>query len=222
MSTLIESERSDDIPLIIHWLLAMKIQDIVDGSSPEPHQNWQGLSYGQIVVVFLCYVVTQQDHRMCAVEAWVMTHQQTLMASSGWTITPSDVSDDRIAQVLSVLGHNPIACEQIEAQLGQQLIRGYDLPTKVGRVDTTSFSVYHQPSQASEANSSLLQYGHSKDHRPDLRQYRYLLGTIDPAGMPLVTGTLAGNGSDDSVYVSSWERLKRRLLKRKSLDYTND
>ncbi|MDF5717364.1 MAG: hypothetical protein PUP93_26760 [Rhizonema sp. NSF051] len=35
-------------------------------------------------------------------------------------------------------------------------------------------------------------YGYSKDFRPDLLQYRQLLATLDPMGMPLVSVTLEG------------------------------
>jgi transposase len=47
----------------------------------------------------------------------------------------------------------------------------------------------------------------NKDRRPDLRQYRQLLGTLDPAGIPLVSSTLAGNGADDPLYVPTWHKL---------------
>ncbi len=66
--------------------------------------------------------------------------------------------------------------------------------------------VYHQIEEENESKS-LLRFGHSKNRRPDLRQYRQLLGTIDPAGVPLVSETLAGNGADDPVYLPTWQRL---------------
>ena len=66
--------------------------------------------------------------------------------------------------------------------------------------------VYHQIESEDEAQS-LLRFGHSKNHRPDLRQYRQLLGTIDPVGVPLVSETLAGNGADDPIYLPTWNRL---------------
>jgi transposase len=72
------------------------------------------------------------------------------------------------------------------------MIRAYELPTEVGRFDTTSFSAHHELIE-SEADS-LLRYGHSKDKRPDLLQYRQSLGILDPAGIPLVSETLDGNG----------------------------
>jgi transposase len=53
----------------------------------------------------------------------------------------------------------------------------------------------------------VLQYGYSKDHRPDLLQYRHSLGTLDPAGIPLVSATLPGNGADDPMYYPFWQGL---------------
>ncbi len=94
---------------------------------------------------------------------------------------------------MSVLGCDQHeAIQAIETYLGQHLIRAYELPTDQARSDTTSFSVYHQsqeektdPSQISA--QPLLHKGHSKDRRPDLLQYRQMLATLDPLGMPFST-----------------------------------
>ena len=51
--------------------------------------------------------------------------------------------------------------------------------------------------------------GTSIDKRPDLLQYRHLLGTLDPAGVPLVSATLAGNGADDPLYWPTWQRMAK-------------
>ena len=76
---------------------------------------------------------------------------------------------------------------------------------KLHSSDTSSFSVNHQQQEGEE--ESLLRYGHSKDKRPDLLQYRQLLATLDPAGIPLVSATLAGNGADDPLYWPTWQRM---------------
>ncbi len=200
------SERSDDIPLIIYWLLQLKLPEVLDEALPSPHGNRQGLSYGQLSLVLLSYIMTQADHRLCAVEDWVKQHYQTLSRATGWSIGLKDASDDRLASLLEVIGEEVESREQIEEQLGQRMIQGYELPTEVARCDTSSFSVYHQI-ESEDKTQSRLRFGHSKDHRPDLRQYRQLLGTIDPAGVPLVSETLAGNGADDPVYLPTWQRL---------------
>jgi len=48
----------------------MRIEQLIDQELPEPHGNRQGLSYGQLAVLLLSYIVTQADHRLCAVEHW--------------------------------------------------------------------------------------------------------------------------------------------------------
>ena len=80
------------------------------------------------------------------------------------------------------------------------------MPTDKARSDTTSFSVYHQPRKETE-ESNLLNFGYSKDHRPDLVQYRQMLATLDPMGMPLLGATLSGNGTDESHYLPTWQKL---------------
>lgn len=206
MSPQIKSERSDDIPLIIHWVSQMKIKEWVDEVLPSEHGNRQGLSYGQLTVLMLSYIMSQADHRLCAIESWVKEHHQTLERCTGWEIGLTDASDDRLAALLEVFGKHPEQCDQLEIRLSQHLIQAYALPTEVARADTTSFSVHHHQ-QAEADPDSLLQYGRSKDHRPDLLQYRQMLATLDPLGMPLVSQTLAGNGADDPLYVGIWERL---------------
>lgn len=200
------SERSDDIPLIIYRLLELDLPTVLDEALPSPHGNRQGLSYGQLSVVFLSYIMSQADHRLCAVEDWVNDHRHTLEWATGWSIGAKDASDDRLGALVEVIGSEVDPREQIERQLGQTMIQAYELPTEVARCDTSSFSVYHQIDEEAEA-TSLLRFGHSKDHRADLRQYRQLLGTVDPAGIPLVSETLAGNGADDPVYVPTWHRM---------------
>lgn len=65
----------------------------------------------------------------------------------------------------------------------------------------------HQQGDSPEEN--LLRYGYSKDKRPDLLQYRQLLATLDPMGMPLVSATLEGNGADDPLYLPTWQQMAK-------------
>ncbi|MEH2460771.1 MAG: hypothetical protein V7K34_26365 [Nostoc sp.] len=150
-------------------------------------------------------MIAQADHRLCALVAWVKAHRQILELSTGWLIGEKDTSDDRLARVVEELGKQEDVIGRIEVKLGQHLIRAYELPTEVARADTSSFSVNHQ--QQKSEQESLLRYGHSKDKRPDLLQYRQLLGTLDPGGIPLVSATLPGNGADDPLYWPTWQQM---------------
>jgi len=201
----ISSERIDDIPLIVEWLKQIQISKYIDQKLSKAHGNHQGLSYGQLSVLLLTYIITQSDHRLCAVEAWVKAHQQILELSTGWSIGEKDTTDDRLARLVEELGFQSQARQEIEIKLGRQMIRAYELPTKIARTDTTSFSVNHENNR--ESSENLLRYGYSKDKRPDMLQYRQLLATLDPIGMPLVSATLEGNGADDPLYFPTWEKI---------------
>jgi len=201
----IDSERIDDIPVIVEWLKKMEIAKWIDQKLSPPHGNHRGMSYGQLSVLLLTYIITQSDHRLCAVESWVKAHRRILELSTGWSIGEKDTSDHRLARVVEELGKQSQARQEIEVKLGRHLIRAYELPTEVARTDTTSFNVNHQHRSSPEEN--LLRYGYSKDKRPDLLQYRQLLATLDPMGMPLVSTTLEGNGADDPLYFPTWQKM---------------
>ena len=185
----------------------MEIEKLIDQELPSPHGNRQGLSYGQLAVLLLTYMISQSDHRICAVEPWVVCHHRTLEWATGWKIGLKDATDDRLADLLKLLGSDEHqAIETIFTKLGKHLIRAYELPTDQARSDTTSFSVYHQPSEPAEEDS-LLNFGYSKDRRPDLRQYRQMLATLDPLALPLLGATLPGQGTDESHYLPTWRNL---------------
>ena len=204
-SAQITSERIDDLPLLLQWLLNMHIDLIIDAVLKSPHGNRQGLSYGQLTLVFLAYILTECNHFLSPVREWVTKHEHVLTLALGWQIRDTDFTDDRLEDLLDAVGQDEVG-EALEEQLGQHLIRAYALPTDTARIDTTTVSVYHQPEQ-----TNLLDYGHSKDHRPDLRQFKEVLSTLDPLGMPLCSATVAGDCADDPLYLPIWRRMVKIL-----------
>lgn len=197
----IASERIDDLPLLIQWLLNMHIDTIIDAVVKPPHGNRQGLSYGQLAVVYIAYILTTCNHFLSPVRDWVAQHQHVLTLALGWPLQVNDFTDDRLEDLLDAVGEETVGAA-LETQLGQHLIRAYELPTDTARIDTTTASVYHQPQE-----TTLLDYGHSKDHRPDLRQFKEVLSTLDPMGMPLCSATVAGHCADDPLYLPIWRRM---------------
>ena len=105
----------------------------------------------------------------------------------------------------------------MQTQLGQNQIQAFELPTKVARYDTTSFSVHHQIAKPGEEPHDLLRFGYSKDHRPDLLQFKQGLGTLDPAGIPIFTQTLSGETADDGLYIPAWQEMVQTIGHRRFL-----
>jgi transposase len=143
-------------------------------------------------------------HFLSPMQAWASKHRVSLSQAMGKPVREADFTDDRLSVVLSCLGDDVTQPgEQIELELGQHLLRAYELPTETARIDTTTVSVHHQPTE----ENGLMKFGRSKDHRPDLRQFKEVLGTLDPVGMPLATAPVSGEQADDPQYVPAWKRL---------------
>jgi len=205
---IITHEPIDDVPVIIEWLLDMHVDKLIDAILPQPHGNWQGLTYGQVVVIWLTYILSQSDHRMCPVEEWVAQRLTVLCRCTGWSVTAADLTDDRLEILLDELGdESSRPWERLDEELSKHSIHAYRLPTQMGRIDTTTFSVYHGETDAGGQKYSVLTWGKSKDHRPDLRQFVQALGTLDPAGIPLVSAVLRGNQNDSPVYLPLWRQM---------------
>jgi len=164
------------------------------------HGNRQGLSTGWLTTAWLGYMLSQSDHRMSYVEDWAEKQIETLQKLVPEAMRVKDMTDDRLAKVLDELSDDA-QWEKIEQQLGRHLIRVYDLSREAVRVDSTSVPVHH-----SAEEGGLFRYGYSKDRRPDLAQFKVMLSTLDPLGMPLATLVEAGNEADDVLYIPAIER----------------
>ena len=202
------SERIDNLPVVIDWLKRMEVDVIIDRVLGPAHGNWAGLSYGEVALVFVAYVVMCCTHFLSPMQVWASKHLVSLSHALGKPVREADFTDDRLGVILSRLGDAAThPGEQIEQALGRHLVRAYALPTETARIDMTTVSVHHQPAD----DSGLMRFGRSKDHRPDLRQFKAVLGTLDPVGLPLATATVSGEQADDPHYVPVWDRLVATL-----------
>lgn len=197
----IETCRVDDIPLLLAIMAELGIQEEIDREI-EPHGLWQGCSVGTIVVVWLCYMLTEQDHRLEPVQNWVNSRQELFNRLLGIELRETDFTDDRLANVLTMLSVEEKQ-EIIAQRLSRDWITMYELPTEVSRYDSTTIAVYQA---ADESEESIIGYGQSKDHRPDLAQFKVMLSSLD-MGMPLTSRVLNGKRADDGLYVPAYDQV---------------
>jgi hypothetical protein len=137
-------ERIDTIPLIIAILKKMRVAQIID-SIFIPHGNWSGLSYGQLAILFITYVLHSLTHRFSGMESWVNQHKTVIERATGWQVGEKDATDDRLGRLAEILGKDDEAISNCQLRLGQTIINAYQLPTEIARYDTTSFNVHHPP-----------------------------------------------------------------------------
>ena len=201
----VETQRVDDIPLLLGIIAELGIQQEID-QEIRPHGLWQGCSVGTIVVVWLCYILTEQDHRLEPVQGWVNARESLFNRLLGIELRETDFTDDRLANVLTMLGVEE-SQELIAERLSQDWITMYELPTEVSRYDSTTIAVYQA---ADESEESIIGYGQSKDHRPDLAQFKVMLSSLD-MGMPLTSQVLNGKRADDGLYVPAYDQVVKTV-----------
>ncbi len=196
----ITTAQINDLPLILGIVEDRGIRGMIDARI-QPHGGWQGISVGTRVSIWLCDILRERDHRLVSVRDWAAARPQTLTALLGVPLRETDLTDDRLANALTMLSD---AADQaaVDRALLADWITVYALPTKTVRLDSTSVSVYHD--RDDQSADGLLRRGHSKDHRPDLAQFKAMLSSLDPLGLPVAAQGVPGHAADDGRYVPAY------------------
>jgi transposase len=200
----ITSERVDDIPLLLAQIEGMGIPELLD-THFVTHGNWIGTGLGWTAGVWMAHILSRGDHRLSWVEKWVGGRVATLERSTGQVVLATEWSDDRLGRILDLLSEDE-AWQGFERALNRRTIRVYDLRPARVRVDSTTASGYWTVTE-----DGLFQFGHSKDHRPDLPQVKVNLSVLDPMGMPVATQVVSGESADDPLYVPAIEQVRKSL-----------
>src|SRR5437764_2713496 len=195
----ITSERIDDFVVLLALMQQMDLPGILDRQLPR-HWLQQGLSWGWTASIWLAHIISQGDHRKLTVRDWVRQAHDMLEQITGLEIRETDFTDDRLTIVLRHLS-DAAHWQAIEQELGQHLVRVYDLEEQPIRVDATTVSGYRNGGE-----DSLWQFGHSKDD-PTLRQIKAMMATLDPLALPLALEVVSGERADDPLYVPIIDRV---------------
>jgi transposase len=198
-------EAVSDLPVLWAIFQRLDLPATLDRHFPVP-LHWKGpLTPGEVLAVWLLFLVSQGDHCLNHVQPWVAQHQGTLSALLGKRVLATDAHDDRLADWLTRLGTG-VSFSALECELSQQTVRVYELPTDLVRIDTTTANSY----AAVLSEQGLLQFGHSKDD-PDRPQLKIAAAILDPLGLPLAMAVVPGNTADDPLYVPAIQAVQQSL-----------
>jgi transposase len=200
----VKTEQVDDIPVLLAQGKKIGVPELLDQLFL-PHGNWQGTSFGWTTLIWLAHILSEGDHRLNQVEAWVEKRPHTLEISTGESIRALEWSDDRLGIVLDELA-DAEKWQAFEAELNRRTLRVYDLRPRRVRVDSTTASGYWTVTE-----NGLFQHGHSKDHRPDLPQLKVMMSALDPMGMPVATQVVSGERADDKLYIPAIQQVSASL-----------
>src|SRR5450631_2475481 len=97
-------ESIGDLPVL--WVIFERIGLVghIDRHFPaSPH--WKGpLTTGEVVALWLLFIISRADHRLSHVQPWAEQNQGILSALVGKPVRPNDLHDDRLADFLTRFG----------------------------------------------------------------------------------------------------------------------
>lgn len=141
---------------------------------------------------------------------WAARHAPELV---GLTVGQlAALNDDRVGRCLDRL----FACEQGDLVLDvvRHVIKEFDLSLDELHNDSTTVSFFGAYDEAGHERTEggrpvpAITYGHSKDHRPDLKQLLYTLTVTEDGGVPVYFTTHSGNTVDDQTHRETWDILR--------------
>jgi transposase len=121
------------------------------------------------------------------------------------------LGDDQVGRALDRLFCADRASLLTELVLG--VIAAFEVDCSQLHNDSTSITV-HGAFRSADGHESAGQptpkicHGHSKDHRPDLKQLLWILTVSADGAVPLACRLTDGNANDDQTHVETWEALR--------------
>lgn len=135
------------------------------------------------------------------------------------------LNDDRVGRSLDRLFD--ASMPQLAMKITRQVVAAFQIDLTELHNDSTTVSFYGEYEEFEEPvarrgkQTAAIRQGHSKDHRPDLKQLLYILTVSNDGGVPVYFTTEDGDKNDDQTHIETWNLL-RELTGRSDFLYVAD
>ena len=195
------------VPILNHFLKRLDLEVLLERHLPaEDARTTVPTATGLLLLVRNVLVSREPIY---GVAEWAYGYAPDLLDLSETRL--SALNDDRLGRCLNRLFR--ATGPELILDVVRQAIREFGLRLDELHNDSTSISFYGQyPDAAQEKTlqgrkTHAITWGHSKDHRPDLKQLLYILTITDDGGVPVYFTSASGNVSDDPTHIGTWDLL---------------
>lgn len=204
----LESFAVGPLPIINHFLTRLRLRPILGAYLSAFRRRSPVPSAEALGVLLRNLLVSRQP--LYAVGAWAATFDPSLLGLTRQQIR--GLNDDRIGRALVDLfdADRP----SLVLRLVVQAIREFDLSLSEFHQDSTTISfhgLYRLADGRSRRGKPTLKitHGHTKDHRPDLKQLLWSLTVTQDGAVPVNYEVLDGNTTDDQLHRATWDVLRQ-------------
>lgn len=178
------------LPLVDHFIYEMGLPDILKAICKNER-------YAESILLLIKNVVIER-HALYAIREWSSWYKPSLVYGGS-------IGDDTIARGLDRLYE--IDRASLLTQIIVNIAKVYGLDLKEIHQDTTSVKVTGVYTNQKQ-KAVQLKRGHSKDHRPDLKQLVYALSVARDGAIPVHFKAYDGNRTDDTLHWETWQTLR--------------
>jgi transposase len=204
----LRTERLGPLPIINHVLHRLGLEVFLDQAVPTADRRC-AVSYARALGVLLRSVIVEREP--------IYRQQETVrtFAPAMYGLTPAEVGalgDDRMGRALDQLfdADRAALLTTVVVAVGQRFgVRFTEL-----HHDTTTIRFCGQYRAARGRRlrgrrAPWITYGHSKDHRPDLKQLLFALTTSADGGVPVQFRCADGQTNDSQTHIETWDTLRQ-------------
>jgi transposase len=203
----LRKERLGPLPIINHFLDRVELEAILDKHIPTKDARCT-VSHARALGALLRSIVIEREPIYRQGET-VGRFAAELFGLG--TQTAESLSDDRIGRALDRLfdSDRTALLTEVAVAVGQR----FGVKFEEFHNDSTSVSFcgrYRAASGRSIRGKAVpaITYGHSKDHRPDLKQLLFILTMDSDGNVPVHFRCVDGNMSDSRTHIETWNALR--------------
>jgi len=206
-------QRLGALPLINHFLNRIRLEEVLKRWLPEPDRRFKLAPAAAIRLLVVNLLVGRAP--LYGLGEWAAAYAPSLLglpdADTVW------LNDDRIGRALVTLFDADRASLLTELIVG--VVAEFGVDTAEMHNDSTSVSVHGAYETADGTPrrgkpTTAVTFGHSKDHRPDLKQLVWILTVSADGSVPMAYRLADGNTSDDPTHIPTWDGLVKMLGRR--------
>ena len=197
------------VPIINHILERMRLSDILRDCLPADDSRTQLPTHRGLLVLVRNILIAREP--IYGVGQWASSYAPDLLDL--WHHEVESLNDDRIGRCLDRL------FEALDADLIMTVVRRvieeFQINLDELHNDSTTVSFYgdywaaEQEGRVHGRRTLAITFGHSKDHRPDLKQLLYILTVTEDGGVPIYFTSANGNTTDDTTHRQTWDLLHK-------------
>ena len=189
------------MPLINDVMERMNLRQILYDTIGE-HGNEEFPAVETLVLLIVNLTLGKQP--LYELEQWVDSLDSRCLGYK--RLYTGKFNDDRFGRALDKLYKADRST--LMTNLVLEVVRQFDL--KLDRIHNDSTTLKACGSYPGKTDTGFeLKKGHSKDHRPDLKQLVYSLSICSDGAVPVHQMTYPGNRTDDTTHIETWNSLRR-------------